>query len=461
MNYMVENALLAWLEDHGQEHILQHLANLEPEQQAFFWAGLKELDLETVFRLYQQFSSLQKSPHQTVDVNNARMFNLPITADELRQRDEAKTLGAEALRQRKVAVLVVAGGQGSRLGFNGPKGMFPITPLKHKSLFQLFAEKVVALEKKYQARIPVLIMVSRENNRVVCDFFKAHDNFGLELTSLDFIEQEMLPAITPEGKLLLRDETSLFTSPNGHGGALKALQDAGCLDRLTADGYSTLFYCQIDNPLVKIADQVFIGYHLMQQAEISTKVVRRQSCEEKVGIFMSVNGRTQVVEYSELDPENYCRIGMDGQISDWAGNTAIHLLSLSFIKRLNQEGFKLPYHRVEKKVRALAENRQFKEFTAWKFETFIFDAIPLAQSSSCMEVERTEEFAPLKNREGPDSPESVRAALLGLYHRWLQKAELKIDPGAKVEISPDFALECEDFCNKLRTRPESSVPYYY
>jgi UDP-N-acetylglucosamine/UDP-N-acetylgalactosamine diphosphorylase len=152
----------------------------------------------------------------------------------------------------------------------------------------------------------------------------------------------MLPTITPEGKLILKEEAQLLANPDGHGGSLKALHESGLLQRLMEKGYSELSYCQVDNPLVKILDPVFIGYHKMEEAEISTKVVRRRNLEEKVGIYGMLNGKPAIKEYSDFRPEDYCALDKQGRIRHWAGNTAIHMISLPFIQRLNVHGFALP-----------------------------------------------------------------------------------------------------------------------
>jgi len=199
-------------------------------------------------------------------------------------------------------------------------------------------------------------------------------------------------------------------------------------------------------------DPVFVGYHKMEDSEISTKIVRRSSCEEKVGIFVAENGKAEVIEYSDLDPDNRCILDNNGRIRDWAGNTAIHMISLAFAQRLNESGFTLPYHHAIKMLDSFGAQGEIAEIKGWKFETFIFDVIPLAKNTCCMEILREEEFAPVKNKHGDDSPQTVRKILSNMYKNWLQYAGIKVEPQVRVEISPLFALSKEELCGKLKVR---------
>jgi UDP-N-acetylglucosamine/UDP-N-acetylgalactosamine diphosphorylase len=188
----------------------------------------------------------------------------------------------------------------------------------------------------------------------------------------------------------------------------------------------------------------------MEDSEMSTKIVRRRSCEEKVGIFAAENGKAKVIEYSELDSDNRCILDNNGRIRDWAGNTAIHMVSLVFIQRLNESEFTLPYHHAIKMLDSFGAQDEITEIKGWKFETFIFDAIPLAKNTCCMEISREEEFAPLKNKQGDDSPQTVRSILSNMYKNWLNDTGIKIEPQVRVEISPLFALSKEELHSKIK-----------
>jgi len=446
---MTERKVIELLKKLGQQHILDHSVHLTPEKRNEFLGELKNLDLALVFRLHNKFSTEFSSP-SLYDIGRAPIIPIPETPGKKARREEARTLGESLIRQNRVAVLIVAGGQGSRLGFEGPKGKLPISPIKKKSLFQLLAESLKASSSRYGASIPLLIMTNRENAEETQRFFAANQFFGLERDRVYFFDQGMLPTITPEGKLILKGEAQLLANPDGHGGSLKALYESGFLQHLMEKGYSELSYCQVDNPLVKILDPVFIGYHKMEGAEISTKVVRRRNLEEKVGIYGMLNGKPAIIEYSDFRPEDYCALDKQGRIRHWAGNTAIHMISFPFIQRLNVHGFALPYHRVVKEVEGLGPEGQKLKMSGWKFEAFVFDSIPLARKTCCMEVIREEEFAPVKNQEGSDSPDTARAAMNDLHRGWLREATVEIDPEARVEISPLYALDREELLGKLK-----------
>ena len=449
---MKEEYFLNLLKIYNQTHILRYYQSLSLPEKEKFISEMGNLDFELAFSLYEKISRQKFPVKHNIDIYPSRIFTIPKNSDEQIQREEARILGESLIYKNKIAVLIVAGGHGSRLGFNGPKGMFPISPVKNKSLFQLFAESVKALSLRYKVVVPLLIMTDTEMLPEVKDFFKTHNFFGLDPQTVHLFEQEMLPTLTVDGKLILKDKTHLFVNPNGHGGCIKALYDSGLLKKLIEDGYSDLFYCQIDNLLVKIMDPAFVGYHKMEDSEISTKVVRRRSCEEKVGIFVAENGKAKVIEYSELDPDNRGILDNKGQIRDWAGNTAIHMISLAFIQRLDEYGFSLPYHQAIKMVNSFGAQGEIAEIEAWKFETFIFDAIPSAKNTCCMEISREEEFAPLKNKHGDDSPQTVRSILSNMYKNWLNDAGIKVEPQVRVEISPLFALSKEELRSKIKGR---------
>ena len=445
-------SILDLLEKYGQPHILGHVQGLSSEKQEVFCRNLAKLNLPLAFQLYEEFSRQKGSRANLSGIEPAPIISIPKTPEEIQHRKKAIQVGESLIRRNQVAVLMVAGGQGTRLGFPGPKGFFPVSPVKEKPLFQLFAESIQALSARYRARIPFLVMTSQENREETEAFFESRGFFGLPKSQVHFFCQGMLPTLTPGGKLILRDEISLLANPDGHGGSLKALYESGLAAWLKEQGISEIFYCQVDNPLAKIADPAFIGYHRQAGANISTKVVRRQNLEEKVGIYGMVNGKPAIIEYSDFSPEDYRSRDAKGNIRHWAGNIAIHAISLSFVDRLNRKGFALPYHRAAKEVEGLGPTGRNEKMAGLKFETFVFDSIPLARKSCCVEVVREEEFAPVKNQIGIDSPDTARQAMVNLHRSWLREAGAEVRPGVKVEISPLFALDKEELVEKLKGR---------
>jgi len=458
---MTEPEFLRILDHFEQPHITEHYQSLSSDRKTVFLEANSGLDFSLVFKLYRDFCKPVVSPHTPSVIRPPRVVSLPEDEGAMGDAAAARKIGESLIQRQKVAVLIVAGGQGSRLGFEGPKGTLPLSPVRGKTLFQLFTEQVKALSDRFSATIPLLIMTSDDNHDDTVQFFRKNACFGLPPQTVHFFSQGVLPAVSPQGKLILRDEVHLYTSPNGHGGSLKALSDSGLLAQLTREGYEELFYCQVDNPLVRIADPVFLGYHRRARSEISTKVVRRRSVEEKVGVYLEVNGKDAVIEYSDLDEGYMSALDEKGRILYWAGNTAIHLFSLSFIKDLNSDGFGLPYHCAKKSAYVVSSDREPASIDVWKFETFVFDAIPLAKRACCIEVARQEEFAPVKNKEGADSPDTARRALVDLHRSWLQKAGAEVPEDSLVEISPLFALSPEDLTAKLHNTKITPAPEMY
>ena len=447
---MTREKILDLLERHHQDHVLDHYRRLSPGKQDLFHRGFSGMDLGLAFQLYGKFPQQGDSRPFPGGISPAPVIPIPKALEEIRRWKEAYRTGESLLRRNQVAVLIVAGGQGTRLGFPGPKGSFPISPVKRKPLFQLFAESIQALSVRYRTDLPLLIMTSQENHEETQGFFESHGFFGLKREAVHFFSQGLLPTLTPEGRLILKDEVNLLANPDGHGGSMKALYESGMAARLKERGILEIFYCQVDNPLARIADPAFIGYHREEGADISTKVVRRQNLEEKVGIYGLVDGKPAIVEYSDFSPQEYRSLDERGNIRYWAGNIAIHMISLSFVERLNRQGFALPYHRAVKEVEGLGLDGEAAKMKGWKFETFIFDAIPLAQKSCCVEVIREEEFSPVKNHTGIDSPETARRAMTNLFRNWLFEAGAEVPPEAQVEISPLFAMDKEEVIDKLR-----------
>ncbi|MFH2068151.1 MAG: UTP--glucose-1-phosphate uridylyltransferase [Candidatus Omnitrophota bacterium] len=449
---MTREKIIDFLREHNQHHILQHYRRLSPDKQNRFQENLEGLDLPLVFKLHREFSGAETAVRLPRDIQPAPIITIPRTPSETVFQEKARVEGGALLRENRVAVLVVAGGQGSRLGFEGPKGIFPVSPVKNKSLFQLFSETVVALNRRYRAAIPLLIMTSKENDRPVKDFFRANHFFGLNSGTVFFFTQEMLPTITADGNLILKDEVHLLENPGGHGSSLKALYKSGLLSELIQNGFSDLFYCQVDNPLVKIAEPVFLGYHRMAESEFSLKVLRRRNAAEKIGVYALLDGKSGVIEYSDLALGNEC-LTEAGGTRFWAGNVAIHIISLSFVERLNRQGFSLPYHRAVKIMEAPGPGGGTKKTTVWKFETFVFDGLPLADRTCCVETLREEEFAPVKNRRGEDSAEAAAKALSDRSRRWLIETGSAVASGVSVEISPGFALNQAELVSKLKGKP--------
>jgi UDP-N-acetylglucosamine/UDP-N-acetylgalactosamine diphosphorylase len=382
----------------------------------------------------------------------------------------ARQRGEEALRLGEVAVLLVAGGQGSRLGFDHPKGMFPVGPVTGKTLFQIHAEKVLALGRRYGRLPPFLVMTSPATDAETRAFFAEHSFFGLPEGEVAFFCQGTMPALDlATGQLLLEEPGRLFLSPNGHGGTLTALADSGLLDRLRGQGVRQIYYFQVDNPLVKVADPAFLGHHILTAAEVSAKIVPKESPTDKLGNLVLVDGRCTMIEYSDL-PEDLARqTDAQGRLRIWAGSPAIHVFDVAFLERVVGGGARIPFHTARKKVPYLGPDGELVEpakENALKFELFIFDVLPLAERWAIVETSRREEFMPLKNASGADSPETVRQAQSDLAADWLARAGVKVprrpDGSAAVplEVSPLFALDAEELAARVDRSLRVEGPLY-
>jgi UDP-N-acetylglucosamine/UDP-N-acetylgalactosamine diphosphorylase len=451
------------LRHYGQEHVLAHWHELSNGERQQLVAQIQALDLEQLRRLHARRDHPYPVPSQQAIT--------PVSALRLDARDtQTRSLGEEALGRGEVAALVVAGGQGTRLGFDHPKGLFPIGPVSGKSLFQLHAEKVLALGRRFGRALPLLVMTSPATHAETEEFFQKHSYFGLLPEDVWLFCQGTMPALDlTTGRLLMEAPSRLFLSPNGHGGVLLGLRDSGCLERLRSRGVRTLFYFQVDNPLVKVADPHFLGHHLAQHAEVSSKVVPKQTPTDKLGNLVLIDGRCAIIEYSDLPQELAQATDEQGWLRFSAGSPAIHIFDVEFLARLTEGELGIPFHVARKKVPHLDEAGKLvqpDQENALKFEMFIFDVLPRAERWTVVETTRREEFEPLKNATGADSAETVRQALSNLAADLLEQAGLRVprraDGNAAValEISPRFALDAAELAARVDRRLRIDGPTY-
>lgn len=452
------------LQQYGQEHVLAAWDQMSLEERRELAGQLAVLDFEELRQLAARRD--ETSPLPAIE----RIQPAPIVRSG-QDEPAARARGEEALRRGEVAVLLVAGGQGSRLGFEHPKGMFPIGPVTNKTLFQIHAEKVLALRRRYGSAMPFLVMTSPATDAETRSFFAAHDHFGLPAEDVWFFVQGTMPALDLRTqRLLLEKPGRLFLSPDGHGGTLTALADIGLLDRLRGRGVRHVFYFQVDNPLVKIADPVFLGHHLGHGSQASSKVVSKLGPAERLGVIVQADGRCTIIEYSDLPAELAQATDAGGQLRLWAGSPAIHIFELDFLGRVTSGADRIPFHLARKKVPHVdAAGRPVDPPTenALKFERFIFDVLPLAERWLVVETTRAEEFAPLKNAAGADSPEAVKQALSELTASWLESAGIRVprrpDGAAAValEVSSLFAGDAAEFAARVERTTALDGPRYF
>jgi len=396
----------------GQEQVLRFVDQLDHGGQAQLAAQLMALDLARITELAESY--VRQMPEVKLPTKMEPVKVYPKEAGETHRTlyADARKKGEEMLRAGKIAAFLVAGGQGTRLGYDGPKGEYPVTPIKSKPLFMVFAEQLLNHERTYGKRVPWYVMTSDVNDAPTRAFFKKNAYFGYAPDDVIFFQQGMMPAFSMDGKMLLGAKDSLALSPDGHGGSLRALQRSGALADMRRRGVEHLSYFQVDNPMVYCIDPLFMGLHALTGSEMSSKTVPKAGPLEKVGNFVFADGSVQVIEYSDL-PESFAKqTNGDGSLRFDAGSIAIHALAVSFVERLNAGGdLKLPWHRAEKKVPYVDENGQTikpDKVNAVKLEQFVFDAIPLAKNAIVYGTDRSEEFSPVKNAEGVDSPATCR-----------------------------------------------------
>lgn len=439
---MISDELRQRLKQHGQEHLLDALEKTSDADRANLVRELERLDLAELRALHGKREQKDALPER------GRIEPLPRSAAEPTDEDVMENVGMDALKAGKVAYLVVAGGQGTRLGFDQPKGMFPIGPVSRKSLFQLHAEKVLALHRIFGQRVPLLVMTSPATDEATRLYFKRKNYFRLPPQDVWFFCQGTMPAVDlATGRLLREEPGRLCLSPNGHGGTITGLRDSALFDRLGELGIETIYYFQVDNPLVNLADYVFLGRHVENKAEVSSKVLPKTGPKEKVGNFLLVDGRCSMIEYSDLPDDWAHESDEQGQLKFWAGNPAIHLFDVEFLRKLTAEADRLPWHLARKKVPHLDSAGQLihpEKENALKFERFIFDVLPQAERWTVLSTPREDEFAPVKNKEGVDSPGTAQAMMGAQAARWLNAIDIDVPEGINVEISPLFALDAMD-----------------
>tara|TARA_A100001015_G_scaffold41290_1_gene45194 strand:+ start:2043 stop:3401 length:1359 start_codon:yes stop_codon:yes gene_type:complete len=396
------------------------------------WSELKSAFEECIFS--------KKEIGLPEDYGPATYFPLlPESAEQSVLYKKAYQHGESLIRAGKTAAFTVAGGQGTRLGYDGPKGTLPVTPIKKKTLFQLFAEQILGLSEKYEVTIPWYIMCSPLNLHATVTHFRENNFYELGEENLRFFAQGVMPATDFEGNLLLASQDSLALSPNGHGGSLKALIDSGSIADMAERGIEHVSYFQVDNPLVTILNPLFIGLHDLQNSDMSSRSLTKTGPFEKLGNFVSIGDRISIIEYSDLPEEKALEKEEDGRIKYRAGSPAIHILRRDFIEQFASGENKLPYHRAEKKVSFINDKGELvepEETNAVKFETFVFDALPMAKNPLILEADRREEFSPVKNKTGVDSLESSQADMVKRSKRWLTNLGHSISETSKVEICP-------------------------
>ncbi|MEX0678505.1 MAG: UTP--glucose-1-phosphate uridylyltransferase [Pirellulales bacterium] len=464
-----DDELVRHLAAFSQEHVLAFWHELDPQKRDRLAAQVEQLDLRLLDELFR---------NQVAGEDWARVARRAAAppAFRLNERrpsvspEQAHQRGRQALEAGHVGVILVAGGQGTRLGFQRPKGMFSIGPVSGASLFQILFEKIAARSRAAQMRIPLYLMTSPATHEDTVKYLAANEYFGLASEDVRIFCQAAMPAVDAvTGRLLLAAKGELALSPDGHGGTLPALAAGGCLADIRARGLRQLFYCQVDNPLVEMCDPLFLGYHLLSDSDLSTLVVAKRHSRERVGNVVSIDGQMRMIEYSDLNPledEIVERRGPEGGPVFWAGNTAIHVFDAAFLESMAATTAALPFHAAKKAVGYVdAAGRTIapRQPNAIKFERFIFDLLPAARRAIVVEVDPARAFAPVKNAPGADAdtPESAQAQMIALHAGWLRAAGCEVADGVAVEVSPMFAQNAQELAAQIRPGMAVTGPRYF
>lgn len=445
------------LQSHKQDHLLTFVHELSPKKKAHLIEQLSTINWPEIESLIDTYVRNKPNIEAPEPIEPAPYFAYE---GESKRYAAAKERGESLLRESKIAAFTVAGGQGTRLGWDKPKGTFKATPVSKKSLFQLFAEQLVKTQQLYNSVVPWYIMTSETNHAATVRFFEDNRYFGLDKANVMLFPQGMVPSFNYKGKLMLAQKHSLAKNPDGHGGSLTALEKSGALDDMVRRNIKHISYFQVDNPNVRTLDPLFIGLHEQEGSEMSSKMLAKAAAKERVGNFVLAAGRVTVIEYSDIADALAEARNEDGTLKFNAGSIAIHIISLDFAQRFadhSGRGLELPFHRADKAVPHLdlvsGEHLSPQKPNAVKLERFIFDALPLAENSIILETDRVEEFAPIKNAEGTDSPQTSLALQTERAARWLERNGVEVARGedgkvlAVIEISPLTALEPEHLKN--------------
>ena len=452
-----EEALRQQSKAFGQEHVFQFWDLLDSAGKTRLLHDLAEVDFQLMRRLAETWVFSAPEPEHFADIQPVPV--IPVVDPARADARAALAVGEQALREGRVGLFLVAGGQGTRLGFEGPKGAYPIGPVTGKSLFAFHAEKIHNLQRRYGCVLPWYIMVSDANAAETEAFFDAQQYFGLNQRDVLFVQQHMVPSLDEQGKFMLEEKDQLAMNPNGHGGAIAAIVEGPVLLDARKRGIDVLSYFQVDNWAVKVADPYFIGYHLQHNAEMSSKNHRKRTPRESVGVHCLCDGVYHVIEYSELDiyPQ-LLKTDEQGRVVYYAGNPAIHLISLDFLERVYQDFEHFPWHRAHKRVPYIdagGHRVEPDQPNAFKFETFIFDALRFtAHPPVALEITAPGEYTPIKSFTGANSVEQAWATQREYWADWLEAAGATVprDADGKVtiaiEISPAFALTKDEFVQK-------------
>lgn len=389
----------------GQEHLLQYYDKMKSKDKEKLLAQILSIDFEQIMSLYEHTKS-------EISFRNDKIEPISyVDKDKLENINKYEKIGEEEIKKGKLAFVTMAGGQGTRLGHKGPKGTFKL--VGNKTLFEIICDTLKISIQKYNVSIPWYIMTSRENHEETVNFFKEKNYLGYPKKDIYFFKQGELPMIGENGKLLLNKNGFVKEAADGHGGVFESIKKNGILEDMKKRKIEWVFISGVDNPLVKMVDPVFIGLSKEKNVLAAGKSLVKASPSEKVGVFCKRNGIPSVIEYTEISKELAEAVDNNGELLFGEAHVIMNMFNIKALERIGDK--KLPYHSAYKKAEYKDENGQIvipDKPNAYKFESFIFDAFSSLDDMLIMRVKREEEFAPVKNAEGEDSPTTAKKLYL-------------------------------------------------
>ena len=419
MENKVEEKAIKKLKKYKQEEIINLLDILNDEEKKKIYKQINILDFKKIDKLYNELTKKEKVGTENIE-EIIGLNKDKLSIEELQKYD---ILGENAIKANEYALVTMSGGQGTRLGFDKAKGIFKVNiDPEPKYLFEILADKLKEVNNKYNVIVPWYIMTSSENGKEIQEFFKEHNNFEYPEEYIMFFEQQNLPLITENKKLIIGNNKLIKEAADGNGGIFYSMFKNNVLKDMKSKGIKWIFISSIDNILLQIADPTLIGLAIDRKVEIATKSLVRNSPEEKVGAICKKNGKIKVIEYSEMSEEMKCAKNAEDELKFAESHIMCNLFSLKALNILAKK--KLPYHIAHKKADYL-DNKgvviKAEKPNVYKFETFIFDSWTYFKDIAILRGKREEDFAPIKNKEGVDSPETA----IKLYNNY-KKGELKL-----------------------------------
>ena len=402
------------LKEYGQNHIVNILEKLDETKKQELIEQINKIDFHQMMELYQ-------NTKKEIEFKESKIEPVPYL-DKAKltkeQREEFDKLGEEVVKNNQYAVVTMAGGQGTRLGHTGPKGTFKLDVYgKGKYLFEILADNLQEANKKYGVVINWYIMTSKENNADTVEFLEKNNYFGYDKNKVIIFKQSELPLVDTEGKFLINKEYKIKEASDGNGGTYSSLRASGCLADMKEKGIKWVFIGSVDNALLKMIDVTLLGMAIKKGVQIASKSVAKANPQERVGVFCKMNNHPKVIEYTELPEKMAEEVDSDGELKFGESHIMCNLYTIDAIEKISKEP--LIYHTAFKKNSYIDENGKEvipTEPNSYKFESFIFDAFELFDDIAILRGKREDDFAPVKNKEGVDSPKTAKE----LYEKYWQ-----------------------------------------